>query len=127
QHHVGAAGDQLQLAPWRSLRPGVFDRRLQPPYQLFLRTTLAGTPTAVAPSGTSFVTTEPAPVREPLPSLTGATSIVSTPTNAPAPIWVLFLTSPLEVAVIVPAPTFASSATAASPRHQTCGTFPARP
>src|SRR5579864_3079161 len=116
QHRVGAARDELQFAPRRSLGPGVLDRRLQPPDQLFLRTTLAGTPTAVAPSGTSFVTTEPAPVRTPLPSLTGATSIVSTPTKAPSPISVRFLFVPSKLAVIVPAPMLASCPRSVSPR-----------
>src|SRR5207245_810506 len=113
---VGAARDQLQLAPRRSVSPGVLDRGLQPPYQAFLRTTLAGTPTAVAPSGTSLVTTEPAPVRAPLPSLTGATSMVSTPTNAPSPISVRFLLVPSKLAVIVPAPMLASAPRSVSPR-----------
>src|SRR5215472_8881863 len=94
---VGRTGDQLELAPGRGRLADVLHGSLQPPDHLlsvFLRTTLAGTPTAVAPSGTSFVTTDPAPVREPLPSLTGATSIVSTPTNAPSPISVRFFWVP---------------------------------
>ena len=45
----------------------------------------AGTPTASLPGGTSWVTTAPAPVFAPSPTSTGATSIVSTPMNAPAP------------------------------------------
>src|SRR5438552_9278513 len=123
QRHVGTTRDQLELTPRRRVRPGVFDRGLQPPDHLaslastgFLRIALAGTPTAVAPSGTSFVTTEPAPVRAPLPSLTGATSIVSTPTNAPSPISVRFLSAPSKLAVIVPAPMLASSPRSVSPR-----------
>src|SRR5439155_7975029 len=138
QLRVGAAGDELELAPGRGLRPGELDRGLKPPYQLgsesesgdftgFLRTTLAGTPTAVAPSGTSLVTTEPAPVRDSLPSLTGATSIVSTPTNAPSPISVRFLFLPSKLAVIVPAPMFASTPRSVSPRYETCGTLLPRP
>src|SRR5256886_6966950 len=124
---VGAARDELELAPRRSVSPGVFDRGLQPPDQLFLRITLAGTPTAVAPSGTSFVTTEPAPVRAPLPSLTGATSIVSTPTKAPSPISVRFLRWPSKLAVMVPAPILASSPRSVSPRYETWGTLLPRP
>src|SRR5437899_1067528 len=134
QFGVRAAGDELERPPRRGLLPGELDCAGQPtdhsvcspPLSLtlslsergefFLRITLAGTPTAVAPSGTSFVTTEPAPVRAPLPSLTGATSIVSTPTKAPSPISVRFLRWPSKLAVIVPAPMLASSPTSVSPR-----------
>src|ERR1700694_4922219 len=128
--HVGPARDELQLAPGRGLGPRVLDRGLNPADHAFsdpestgfLRITLAGTPTAVAPSGMSFVTTDPAPVRAPLPSLTGATSIVSTPTNAPSPISVRFLFVPSKLAVIVPAPMLASVPRSVSPREETCGT-----
>src|SRR5437867_3237445 len=41
--------------------------------------TTAGTPATSVSGGTSSVTTEPAAVTEPLPTLTGATSIVSEP------------------------------------------------
>ena len=51
----------------------------------------AGTPTASLPAGTSWVTTAPAPVLAPSPTSTGATSIVSTPRNAPSPIVVAVL------------------------------------
>src|SRR5436190_10503 len=114
---VGAPGDELELTPRRCLGAGELHRGLQPTDQLdFLRTTLAGTPTAVAPSGMSLVTTEPAPVRDSLPSLTGATSIVSTPTKAPSPISVRFLFTPSKLAVIVPAPMLASAPRSVSPR-----------
>src|SRR5579872_1233694 len=43
------------------------------------RITRAGTPTATPRAGTSFVTTEPAPVTAPAPIRTGATSIESLP------------------------------------------------
>ena len=54
----------------------------------------AGTPTASLPGGTSRVTTAPAPVFAPSPTSTGATSIVSTPTNARSPIRVRCLRRP---------------------------------
>src|SRR6185503_5805118 len=47
-------------------------------YLSFFLTT-AGTPTASESAGTSLVTTLPAPVTEPRPTRTGATSIVSLP------------------------------------------------
>jgi hypothetical protein len=46
----------------------------------------------------------------------GATSIVSTPRKAPFPIVVRFFALPSQFAVIVPAPTFVSSPSSASPR-----------
>ncbi len=45
-------------------------------------TTLAGTPVATAPSGTSFVTTEPAPMTAPFPIRTPANIIAPTPSHA---------------------------------------------
>jgi hypothetical protein len=42
-------------------------------------------PTTVAPSGTSLVTTDPAPVRASSPMLIGARRIVSLPIKARAP------------------------------------------
>src|SRR5688572_11631904 len=54
----------------------------------------AGTPTASLPAGTSFVTTDPAPVRAPSPMLRGATIIVSTPRKAPSPMVVGCLVVP---------------------------------
>src|ERR1700704_5770234 len=134
---VGATRDELEGAPGRGLLAGELDRGLKPSdhfasegeseLKFFLRTTLAGTPTAVAPSGTSFVTTDPAPVRDSLPSLTGATSIVSTPTKAPSPILVRFLFVPSKFAVIVPAPMLASEPRSVSPRYETWGTLLFRP
>src|SRR3990170_128639 len=56
--------------------------------------TRAGTPTAIFPGGTSWVTTEPAPVAAPSPMVTGATSIVSEPMKAPSPITVRCLRVP---------------------------------
>ena len=43
---------------------------------------VAGTPTASLAGGMSLVTTAPAPVIDPSPTVTGATSIVSHPMNA---------------------------------------------
>jgi hypothetical protein len=76
----------------------------------------AGTPTTVLPAGTSRVTTLPAPVFAPGPTVTGALSMVSTPMNAPSPITVSCLAVPSKLAVTVPAPMFTSSPTWASPR-----------
>src|SRR5690606_3931691 len=50
--------------------------------------------TARAPGGTSVVTTEPAAVYAPSPTLTGATSIVSLPTRTPSPTTVRCLATP---------------------------------
>src|SRR5665213_1265609 len=116
QDRVRGAAQEFEGAPRGGLLPGVLNGCGQSANHCFLRITLAGTPTAVAPSGTSLVTTEPAPVRDPLPSLTGATSIVSTPTKAPSPISVRFLLTPSKLAVMVPAPMLASSPRSVSPR-----------
>src|SRR5450759_2736830 len=75
----------------------------------------AGTPTASMPAGTSFVTTDPAPVHAPSPSSTGATSIVSEPRKTFLPIFVLCLRTPSKLQVMVPAPTFVCSPSSASP------------
>jgi hypothetical protein len=50
---------------------------------------------ASAPRGTSFVTVLPAPTYESRPTVTGATSCVSEPMNAPASIVVLNFSKPL--------------------------------
>ena len=55
---------------------------------------LAGTPTTVAPAGTSARTTLPAPVVLPWPSDTGARRMVPTPKKAPAPTVVRCFTVP---------------------------------
>src|SRR5262245_1786289 len=55
---------------------------------------VAGTPTASESGGTSFVTTAPAPVTEPLPTRTGATSIVSLPILTSSSIVVSCLRTP---------------------------------
>ena len=47
-----------------------------------LRLIVAGTPTASLAGGMSLVTTAPAPVMDPSPTVTGATSMVSHPMNA---------------------------------------------
>jgi hypothetical protein len=57
-----------------------FDFRLRP-----WTINRAGTPTTVAPSGTSLVTTDPAPVRASSPMLIGARRMVSLPMKARAP------------------------------------------
>ena len=54
----------------------------------------AGTPTTVVPGGTSWVTTEPAPVTLPSPMVTGARMMVSEPMNAPSPMTVRCLRWP---------------------------------
>ena len=54
----------------------------------------AGTPTASLPGGTSRVTTDPAPVTAPSPTLIGARRMVSEPMKAPSPIFVLCLRRP---------------------------------
>ena len=63
--------------------------------------------TASAPSGTSWVITDPAAVVAPAPTTTGATSIVSLPMKAPAPISVRCLATPSKLQVTAPAPMFA--------------------
>src|SRR5436190_517777 len=74
------------------------DRSVRSRYQSFFASALsvfAGTPTTVAPGSTSLVTTLPAPVVAPSPTVTGATSIVSEPILTRSPICVscLFLPS----------------------------------
>src|SRR5207237_507504 len=54
----------------------------------------AGIPTATIPSGTSLVTTAPAPVVAPAPTVTGARSNVSEPMKASSPTMVRFLRTP---------------------------------
>src|SRR2546423_751751 len=56
---------------------------------------LAGTPTTKSPASISLVTTLPAPVDAPSPTVIGATSIVSEPILTLSPMWVscLFLPS----------------------------------
>src|SRR5215204_1855569 len=75
----------------------------------------AGTPTTVAPFGTSLVTTDPAPVRASSPMLIGARSMVSLPMKARAPMAVWCFCAPSKLAVTVPAPILVSAPTAASP------------
>jgi len=67
---------------------------------------LAGTPTAIPPTGTvfPFVTTLPAPTTAFFPILTGAIRTESDPINAPSSILVILLCSPSKLAVTVPAP-----------------------
>src|SRR5262249_19150896 len=95
---VGRARDELQAAPWRGVlvrelrrrRGGATDHSCS-----CLRFSIrAGMPTAIVAGGTSRVTTAPAPVLAPRPTLTGALSIVSTPMNAPSSITVGFLPTP---------------------------------
>src|SRR3972149_3822383 len=89
-----------------------------PPPTSLGRITRAGTPTTTAPAGTSFVTTDPAPVVAPLPIRSGATSIVSLPMNASSSMIVgHFLPErSRRLQVIVPAPMFTRSPMVASPR-----------
>ena len=54
----------------------------------------AGTPTTVVWAGTSWVTTDPAPVTPPSPMVTGARRMVSEPMNAPSPMTVRCLAWP---------------------------------
>ena len=77
---------------------------------------LAGTPTTSLDSGTSLITTEPAPVEALAPTVTGATNRVSHPINAPGSIRVLCLFIPSKLQVIVPAPIFTSDPIVASPK-----------
>src|SRR5262249_15754411 len=70
---VSPPGAQVQITePPRPPAPGLTH------YLSFFFTT-AGTPTTSVFAGTSSVTTAPAPVTDPLPTRTGATSIVSLP------------------------------------------------
>ncbi|EAL07954.1 mucin [Listeria monocytogenes str. 4b H7858] len=56
-----------------------------PTVRPFKRTTLAGIPTTVAPGGTSFKTTAPAPIRAPAPISTGPSTFAPAETSAPSP------------------------------------------
>src|SRR6266404_915997 len=93
--HVGAAlRGRPSLAyqfSWTTLgRP----RRAAPTFHLNLFFTFAGTPNARESGGTSSVTTLPAPVTDPRPTRTGATSIVSLPIFTSSSIIVSFLFTP---------------------------------
>ena len=51
----------------------------------------AGLPNTVVPSGTSFITTDPAPITAPLPTLTPLSTTTFTPVHTSLPINVRIL------------------------------------
>src|SRR5438105_12473818 len=85
-------------------------------YHFNLFFTSAGTPATRESGGTSFVTTDPAPVTERAPTRTGATSIVSEPTLTSSSMIVSCFLVPSKLHVTVPAPILVRSPIVASPR-----------